>query len=186
MDFIAPHEVFSVAGIISSGDIQTTYVCVDGPGTVRLADGTAFPVEHGWAPDQADIIVVPGSAPAPDGPGVPAEIARGTLPRALAAARGHGRTLASVCTGALLLGAGGLVRGRPCTTHHRVLDQLEAQGGVLKDARVVDDGDLVTAGGITSGLDLALWLVRRELGAGLALSVEATFEYEARGIVWTA
>lgn len=84
----------------------------------------------------------------------------------------------------MLLSAAGLTRGRPCTTHHRARPDLAEQGGVLKTARVVDDGDLVTAGGITSGLDLALWLVRRELGAETATSVEAMLEYEARGTVW--
>ncbi|CAM5693563.1 Isonitrile hydratase OS=Streptomyces lavendulae subsp. lavendulae OX=58340 GN=inhA3 PE=4 SV=1 [Streptomyces lavendulae subsp. lavendulae] len=56
---------------------------------------------------------------------------------------------------------------------------------MLKGARVVDDGDLVTAGGITSGLELALWLVRRELGADAATGVEEMMEYEARGTVWS-
>ncbi|PRY41679.1 hypothetical protein CLV43_105437 [Umezawaea tangerina] len=58
------------------------------------------------------------------------------------------------------------------------------RGGVLKDARVVDDGDVVTAGAVTSGIDLALHLVRRELGADLAVRVENLVEYERRGTVW--
>lgn len=85
----------------------------------------------------------------------------------------------------MLLSAAGLTRGRPCTTHHKARPDLEQQGGVLKNARVVDDGDLVTAGGITSGLELALWLVRRELGPDTANAVEAMLEYEARGTVWS-
>ncbi len=52
------------------------------------------------------------------------------------------------------------------------------------DARVVDDGDLVTAGGITSGLDLALWLVTHELGVAVAAGVESVLESEQRGVVW--
>ncbi|WP_211304427.1 hypothetical protein [Umezawaea tangerina] len=55
---------------------------------------------------------------------------------------------------------------------------------MLKDARVVDDGDVVTAGAVTSGIDLALHLVRRELGADLAVRVENLVEYERRGTVW--
>ncbi len=140
-----------------------------------------------WAPGEADLLVVPGGGyqRRDGGPGVRAEIEQGRA-RALAdAARRFPRlTLASVCTGAMLLSAAGLTRNRPCTTHHLSLADLEAQGGVLKKARVVDDGDLVTAGGITSGLDLALWLVRRELGADTALRLETMLEYEARGTVW--
>lgn len=90
-------------------------------------------------------------------------------------------------------GRAGLVRGiRDLGRMHIVavlaLDggsAFEQQGGVLKKARVVDDGDLVTAGGVTSGLDLALWLVRRELGVDAALGLEAMLEYEARGTVWS-
>ncbi|WP_327700779.1 hypothetical protein OG530_01815 [Streptomyces decoyicus] len=52
------------------------------------------------------------------------------------------------------------------------------------DARVVDDGNLVTAGGVTSGIDLALWVITRECGASIATSVESVMEYEQRGVVW--
>jgi transcriptional regulator GlxA family with amidase domain len=51
-------------------------------------------------------------------------------------------------------------------------------------ARVVDDGDLVTAGGVTSGLDLALHLLERSYGPTVAIAVEKLFEYERRGTVW--
>lgn len=52
------------------------------------------------------------------------------------------------------------------------------------DARVVDDGNLVTAGGVTSGIDLALWLITRECGPSIAAGVESIMEYERRGVVW--
>jgi len=90
----------------------------------------------------------------------------------------------SLCTGAILLAAAGLTDGRPCTTHTGAKAELAQRGGVVIDARVVDDGDLVTAAGITSGLELALHLVRRELGAPVAVQVENVLEYEARGTVW--
>ncbi|HEX8728145.1 MAG TPA: hypothetical protein VF739_05965, partial [Ktedonobacterales bacterium] len=53
-------------------------------------------------------------------------------------------------------------------------------------ARVVDDGDLISSGGVTSGLDLALWLVERYLGADRAVAIEGQIEYERRGTVWRA
>ncbi|MFB7915549.1 DJ-1/PfpI family protein [Streptomyces sp. NPDC056061] len=186
LDFAAPYEVFAAAGFFTDRTVDVRYVSATGPGTVRAAYGTEIRVEHGWAPHQADILVVPGGGYARrDSPGVWAEIRRGTLPKALAAAR-RGPTISAVCTGTMLLAAAGLTRNRPCTTHHKARADLENQGGVLKSARVVDDGDLVTAGGITSGLDLALWLVRRELGADGATEVEAMLEYEARGTVWVS
>ncbi|WP_037353820.1 DJ-1/PfpI family protein [Amycolatopsis orientalis] len=185
-DFAGPYEVFSAAGMHAKRGTEVSYVRVDGPGVVRAAYGTKVEVERGWSPQDADIIVVPGGGyRRRKGPGIWAEIDRKVLPDALAAAPRKGLTLASLCTGTLLLGAAGLVRGRPCTTHHGATDTLAQQGGVLKKARVVDDGDVVTSGGITSGLDLALWLVKRELGSDAAAGLEEMLEYEARGVVWT-
>ncbi|MFJ3880111.1 DJ-1/PfpI family protein [Streptomyces sp. NPDC090077] len=186
LDFAAPYEVFSAARFFTDRAVEVRYVTASRPGHVRASYGTRVQVDHGWAPDEADVIVVPGGGYARrEDPGVWAEIRRGTLPRALGAAPRAGLTVSALCTGVMLLSAAGLTRGRPCTTHHKARPDLERQGGVLKNARVVDDGDLVTAGGITSGLELALWLVRRELGPDTATAVEAMLEYEARGTVWS-
>ncbi|MEV6682460.1 DJ-1/PfpI family protein [Streptomyces erythrochromogenes] len=186
LDFAAPYEVFAASRFFTERAVEVRYVTTSRPGFVRASYGTRVGVEHGWAPQEADIVVLPGGGYARRAdPGVWAEIRRGTLPRALGAAPRPGLTVAALCTGVMLLSAAGLTRGRPCTTHHKARPDLEREGGVLKNARVVDDGDLVTAGGITSGLELALWLVRRELGAETATGLEAMLEYEARGTVWT-
>lgn len=63
-------------------------------------------------------------------------------------------------------------------------DTLEAAGAHVVRARVVDDGDLVTGAGVTSGLDLGLYLLEREVGPKVALAVEELFAYERRGVVW--
>ncbi|GAA2499546.1 DJ-1/PfpI family protein [Streptomyces gobitricini] len=187
LDYIAPYEVFAASGYFTDRDVDVRHVALDAPRTVTATYGTEVRVSHRWAPDEADVLVVPGGGyTRREDPGVWAEIQRGALPRALASAPRPGLTISALCTGVMLLSAAGLTKGRPCTTHHRVRDDLEKQGGVVKRARVVDDGDLVTAGGVTSGLDLALRLVRRELGADAALGLEEMLEYEARGTVWTA
>jgi transcriptional regulator GlxA family with amidase domain len=84
----------------------------------------------------------------------------------------------------MLLSAAGLTQGRRVTTHHVAREALKASGAELVDARVVDDGELITAGGITSGLDLGLWLVERFGDSALALDLERQLEYERRGTVW--
>jgi transcriptional regulator GlxA family with amidase domain len=94
-------------------------------------------------------------------------------------------TVATVCGGSLALAMAGLLEGRNAVTHHLGTDVLEATGVNVVAARVVDDGDLVTAGGVTSGLDLALHLLERSYGPRVALAVEALFAYERRGTVWT-
>ncbi|MFB7833686.1 DJ-1/PfpI family protein [Streptomyces sp. NPDC056056] len=187
LDFAAPYEVFSASGFFTPRPVEVRYVSATGARSVTAAYGTEVRGLHRWAPDEADVLVVPGGGYARrDSPGVWAEIDRGTLPRALAAASaGPGPLLAALCTGVMLLSAAGLTRGRPCTTHHKAKADLARQGGLVKNARVVDDGDLVTAGGITSGLELALWITRRELGADTTTALETMLEYESRGTVWS-
>jgi transcriptional regulator GlxA family with amidase domain len=187
MDVIAPYEVFSAASMHAPAGVEARYVTLGEPRTITAGWGTELRAAHRWSPREADLIVVPGGGFADrNGPGVWAEIADGALPRALAAAPRPGLTIASVCTGTIVLAAAGLTDGRPCTTHHRATEELQARGGVVTNARVVDDGDLVTAGGVTSGLELALWLVRREIGSHAAIAIEEMLEYEARGTVWTS
>lgn len=166
--------------------VHVQLATMPGVSAVTLTSGTEVAVKSALAPGAADLLVVPGGGygmPA-GSPGVPAEILSGKLPAALSAAHGNGVTIASVCTGAMLLSAAGITRNRPCTTHHRSIPDLEREGGVITRARVVDDGDLITAGGVTSGIDLALWLVERELGSAAALSIERMLEHERRGTVW--
>ncbi len=81
------------------------------------------------------------------------------------------RLLASVCTGALLLGAAGRLRGVPATTHRSALDRLAAYGAVVAEGRVVDASPIVTAGGVTCGLDLGMHMVRRLAGAEAARAI---------------
>lgn len=132
-----------------------------------------------------DLLIVPGGGWNSHAPqGARAEAARGEIPEAIARRHAAGTTVASVCTGAMLVAAAGLLRGRPAVTHHGALDELRASGASVMDARVVDDGDILSAGGITSGLDLALWLVEREVGAEAATQAAAELEHERRGPIW--
>lgn len=185
-DLAGPYEVLSLAGRLSGGAVVTRYAVLGTPREITAAFGTRITVEHPLAPQDADLLVVPGGGfGRPNDPGVWAEINDGALPRALADAPRNGLIISSLCTGAILLGAAGLVRGRPCTTHTGAKTELANRGGVVKNARVVDDGDLVTAAGVTSGLDLALHLVHREISGDVAIRVEEILEYQARGTVWT-
>jgi transcriptional regulator GlxA family with amidase domain len=113
-----------------------------------------------------------------------AEIERGAIPAALAQRHAGGAAIGSVCTGALLLGAAGLLAGRPATTNRLALERLRETGAEVIDERVVDDGDIVTAQGVTAGMDLALWLVERERGRDFADALARGVEYERTGEVW--
>jgi cyclohexyl-isocyanide hydratase len=87
------------------------------------------------------------------------------------------RYVTSVCTGALVLGAAGLLRGKKATTHWASLDLLPAFGALPIEARVVRDGNLVTGGGVTAGIDFALTLVAELAGQTAAETVQLALEY---------
>src|SRR5262249_44536581 len=84
---------------------------------------------------------------------------------------------ASVCTGALLLGAAGFLAGRPATTHPAAMQELARYCGEVRSERVVDAGGVVTSGGVTAGIDLGLHLVRRLAGAEAMLRVARQMDY---------
>lgn len=87
------------------------------------------------------------------------------------------RYVTSVCTGALVLGAAGLLRGRRATTHWAAHDLLAAFGALPVEARVVRDGDLFTCGGVTAGIDIALTLAAELMGRWEAEAVQLALEY---------
>jgi transcriptional regulator GlxA family with amidase domain len=83
----------------------------------------------------------------------------------------------------MLLSAASLLHGRPATTHHGARADLAREGADVVDARVVDGGDVLTAAGVTAGIDLGLWLVEKHWGRELADRVAHTMEYEHQGQV---
>ncbi|TDD62099.1 helix-turn-helix domain-containing protein, partial [Actinomadura darangshiensis] len=116
--------------------------------------------------DAADTVIVPASHLLDEtGPG------DGPVPAALAAARARGARVASVCTGAFVLAAAGLLEGRRATTHWLSCGRFAAMfPGVEVDAAVlfVDEGDVLTSAGEAAGIDLCLHMIRRDHGAAVA------------------
>ncbi|MCX4904834.1 DJ-1/PfpI family protein [Streptomyces sp. NBC_00878] len=181
LDVFGPFEVFSLAA--RAHPVTVKLVTGGEAAEVTYSFGTKVAAEA-WAPHDADLVVVPGGGfSRRDGPGVWAEIGKGELPSALRAAHEAGVTILGICTGVIVLSAAGLTTGRTCTTHHLARSYLSQQGARVVDQRVVDDGDLVTAGGVSSGIDGALWLVERELGSAAATHAESILEFERRGTV---
>jgi len=93
------------------------------------------------------------------------------------AAHERGKKVWSVCTGGLVLAEAGLLRGRKAVTHHEHLDELQEMGAKVVRKRVVRDGNIVTAGGISSSIDLGLELVKDELGREVARLTGERMEY---------
>jgi cyclohexyl-isocyanide hydratase len=84
----------------------------------------------------------------------------------------------SVCTGAFILGAAGLLRGRRATTHWAYTDLLPLVGAIYEQARVVRDGNVITAGGVTSGIDFGLSVVAEIAGEAVARAIQLGIEYD--------
>ena len=181
LDVIAPFEVLHHAGEATGGALGVELVSAEGPREVVSGSGGASLRATAVLDPEADLVVVPGaSGPVDD----PADTGLDTIPVLLArtldtplpalverAMQREGTVVAAVCGGSLALAMAGLLVGRRAVTHHLGMDVLEATGALPVRARVVEDGRLVTGGGVTSGLDVGLHLVERLLGAGAALAV---------------
>jgi transcriptional regulator GlxA family with amidase domain len=199
IDFIGPYDVFrraAKAGVPNtpqlrggvelagssaapgpSAEVDVRLVTLEPQAQVVAANGLRF-LPDGVLEDAADLVVVPGGGWADRAPhGIYAEVQRGLLPQRIAALHPRCKILAGVCTGSMALAAAGLLKGRPAVTHHSALDELRAAGARVVEARVVDDGDIVTCGGVTSSIDLALWLVERIWGEKLSARIAAGMEY---------
>lgn len=192
LDAIGPFEVFGHARDYGA-DIAVTLRTDHEQGVVTSSHGLRVEPD-GTLPDPGaaprellpDLVIVPGGGWTGGAePSARTAAEQGDLPALLERLHERGVTLASVCTGAMILATAGLTDDRPAVTHHSALADLAASGAQVLERRVVDDGDLVTAGGVTAGIDLALHLVERSVGSEMARRVADTMAYERRGAVST-
>ncbi len=183
LDALGPWEVLGSLAQLRE-DVTARLVTLEGAREVR-ADHGAVISAHGALSERPDVLVVPGGGwmdRSPEGAWSQAE--RGEIPAAIAARHAAGTTVASVCTGALLLARSGILDGRRATTNPGALDDLRAHGTIeVIEARVVDDGDILTAGAPACGLDLALRLLERFGGAELAEAGARELGYERPVVV---
>ncbi|WP_329017159.1 DJ-1/PfpI family protein [Streptomyces sp. NBC_01601] len=208
LDVIAPYEVLYAGGSASGGAVTVELVSAEGAREVISGTGgLALRADGPLDLERADLLLVPGASGRVGEPGevpeeeagaggwkqdefIPVLLGRALstpLPAFLERAMDDPRiTVATVCGGSLVLAMAGLLEGRHATTHHLGLDMLDATGAHAVRARVVDDGDLITGAGVTSGLDLGLYLLEREVGPQVAHAVEELFSHERRGTVWRA
>ena len=178
LDALGPWEVLGGLAQLRE-DVTARLVTLEGAREVR-ADHGAVISAHGALSERPDVLVVPGGGWFDRGPeGAWAQAQRGEIPAAIAARHAAGTTVASVCTGALLLARAGILDGRRATTNPGALDDLRGYGTIdVVEARVVDDGDILTAGAPVCGIDLALHLLERLGGPELAEAGAREIGYE--------
>ncbi|MEU4800789.1 DJ-1/PfpI family protein [Actinosynnema sp. NPDC023587] len=180
LDFVGPWEVFTASAALRARDgtapRDTAVLLAEDTGPVRCAKGMRVLPDHPLDDHPPlDVLLVPGGAGArltePGNPVVTGWIAK-TSARAT--------WTVGVCTGAFLLHAAGPARGRRVATHRDHEDELAALGDVtvVRNARYVVDGDLLTSQGVSAGIDCALWLVGRLHGRDHARAVRDAIQYE--------
>jgi transcriptional regulator GlxA family with amidase domain len=180
LDFCGPFEVFSVARLDEARrrEEPSPYEVVlvaERPGVVVASGGLKVVPDHTLEEcPPLDVLVVPG------GWGTRREIANERLIAWIAGRGPKVETVASVCTGSMLLGQAGLLDGRRATTHWKALDWMRASFPaitVVEDQHVVEEGDVLTSAGISAGIDLALRVVARHHGEAVARATARHMEY---------
>ena len=176
LDFAGPYEVFNVANEVSGRPTFDVAGIGAQPGPVRARGGfTVLPPTSIAAGVFPDILVVPG------GPGTAAVAKDPDLSAWVRSASEEPELVVSVCTGAFVLAAAGLLDGRPATTHHWAFDDLLTAApsiDLVRDQRFVRSSDRIwTSGGISAGIDLSLHLIGLLAGAETHEKVVAMLEW---------
>ena len=169
LDIVGPYEVLSQ---IPGADVRFV---AKRPGSVTVDSG-AFSIgtDHGLADvPRPGVFVIPG--------GVAGTFAAARDPEILEWVRGahaHSRYSTSVCTGSLILGAAGLLKDTNATTHWAAKALLEQTGANYTEERVVVTGKIITAAGVSAGIDMALYLMAELVGPELAKVAQLSIEYD--------
>jgi transcriptional regulator GlxA family with amidase domain len=180
LDFVGPWEVFTMANEVagySGKDLPfETLIVAERDAPVRCRKGMrVLPDVTTQNCGKLDILLIPG------GQGTRAEVKNEPLLAWIAKMAAGCQWITSVCTGALLLTAAGPAKGKRVTTHWGFVDTLRARGEaaeVLEKVRYVRDGNVVTAAGVSAGIDMALWLVGQIKSPSFARSVQRAMEYD--------
>jgi putative intracellular protease/amidase len=170
LDAVGPYEVLSR---IPGATVK--FVAKElGP---KRTDDASLALVADYALDQVpspDIVVIPG------GPGQAALMDDEPVLNWIRQAHETSKWTTSVCTGSLILGAAGLLRGLKATSHWLTYDALRSLGAEAVSDRVVIEGKIITAAGVSAGLDMALTLVARECGDDLAQAIQLGIEYDPK------
>jgi len=180
LDFVGPYEVFTMSNEVfelngTPEPDKVVLISQDGE-PVRCRKGMTIAAHASLDTAPAlDMLLVPG------GQGTRTEVSNETLMAWIAKVDKTTTWTTSVCTGALLLTASGAAKGKRVTTHWAFVDQLRERGEaseVVKNIRYVRDGKVVTAAGVSAGIDMALWLVGQMHGEQHARNTQRAMEYD--------
>jgi transcriptional regulator GlxA family with amidase domain len=176
LDWAGPWEVLAFWAKQWPDDDVEVFTIAREPGPVTCAKGLRVLTDYTWADaPQIDVLVYPG------GRGTRPQLGDESIREWVNRLAKDGTLMTSVCTGSLVYADSGLLDGRPATTHWASLDLLRSLGEdieVRSDDRFVDDGTVVTAAGVSAGIDMALHLVARLHSTQRAKEVRRGIQYD--------
>lgn len=179
LDFAGPYEVFTMVnfnrGNREEPSAFNVYTVSENQPEVRSFNGLVVKADYNFSDcPQADILVIPGGVDLTD------QLANEKVLKWVKEQYTHSEITMTVCTGTLLLAKIGLLKGLSATTHHFAYDLLlglTPETDIQKGKRFVDNGKIVTAAGVSAGIDSALYIVSRLLGPEVAADASKTMEY---------
>jgi transcriptional regulator GlxA family with amidase domain len=176
LDWVGPWEVITSWKLHFPDDKVEVFTMSPDGGEVRCAKGARVIADHSYENHPPiDVLIFPG------GQGTRRQLGDENVRTWVRHVASTASLVTSVCTGALVLADAGLLDGRPATTHWASLDLLRSLGkdiDVRADDRFVDDGDIVTAAGVSAGIDMALHLVARLGSVERARQVRRYIQYD--------
>jgi transcriptional regulator GlxA family with amidase domain len=175
LDFVGPWEVLTMWARMFPGDDVEVFMLAQGTEPVTCNKGMKVIPDHSWdtAPE-IDVLVYPG------GEGNRVQIGDETFRGWVRKLSDSGALMTSVCSGALVYADAGLLDGKPATSHWSVVEMLPSLGKdieIRKDDRFVDAGNVITAAGVSAGIDMALHLVKRLHSEERAREVKHYIQY---------
>lgn len=177
MDFAGPYEVFTATNIMAPQQYFDVFTVSEEKGDVRTSSGLIVKADYGFLDcPQADILVIPGGDVRPE------LIANERIQRWIQQQNQQNQITFSVCNGAMLLAKAGLLKDLSATTHRYFYDKLSKIDEtivVLEKVRYVDTGKIITAAGISAGIDGALHIVLRVFGEEVVAHTIDIMEYES-------
>lgn len=176
LDFVGPWEVLRAWERLAPDDGVHVFTLATEEGTIECARGLQILPGETWATaPPIDILVYPG------GVGTLAHLGNESIRSWVRETAQRGALMTSVCTGSLVYADCGLLDGRPATTHWASLDHLASLGKdieVRPDDRYVDTGDIITASGVSAGIDMALHLIHRLASEERARQIRRYIQYD--------
>lgn len=176
LDFAGPFEVFSITNSLEGDSLFNVYTVAETTQPIlarnHLSINPDYTLENHPLPD---IVIIPG------GFGSRAALKQDHIIQWVQKSTQQAELVLSVCTGALILAKAGLLNGLTATTHHHAFEelrQLAPQTTIITDQRFVDNGKILTSGGISAGIDLSFYAIAKLCGEAVAVQTAQYMEYD--------